>query len=427
MSSKMPRTPLSTPLSGSAKETEIRIRNIMSGPKKRPPVLFLALMFSVCIFCGNLVSCQVAEAEPPTPDASVDLSQMPDISPIYTPGENCDVLIEGLEGAYVEWNRDNSPSGGFLYFAHDPGFCCPSLAGRTAEGSTLWKDRENRVISVTISINDDRLEDGTIDGYYLHFVVDLGKETVAESAFEAELDEALELSEEEMLYAGQLLARLMEGAEQHASAFMAFDTNEDGILQIEEFPIPTLDMFLGSVTLREPPVDTDISYQNVYRAMAQKVVEDVIELEPNDPMLMLPAMDVLGWYEDENGNDNYVVILRRYFYYDIGIDPEKLPNLDTAKVKIGATDNLALITMGRDGELIELKETLDAADNTERIRDFCGPLDDLAQKLIEEESFPIAEQPYFLIMPQDKELLSYYINYFQTRFVEHYKESKQDE
>ena len=412
MNEKMPRTPLSTHLSRSARETEIRVRNIMSGPKKRPPLPFLILMFSVCIFCGNIVSCQVAEAEPSTPDASVDLSQMPDISPIYTPGENCDVLIEGLEGAYVEWNRDNSPSGGFLYFAHDPGFCCPSLAGRTAEGSALWKDRENRVISVTISINDDRLENGNIDGYYLHFVVDLGKETVAESVFEAELDEALELSEEEMLYAGQVLARLMEGAEQCATAFTAFDSNGDGILQIEEFPIPTLDIFLGSVTLREPPVDSDIHYQNVYRAMAQKVVEDVIELEPNDPMLMLPAMDVLGWYEDENGNDNYVVILHRYFYYDIGNDPEKLPDLDVTEVKSGAAENLALITMGRDGQLIELQETLDGADNTERIRDFCGPLDDLAQKLIKEETFSITEQPYYLIMPSDKELLACYINYF---------------
>ena len=61
MNEKMPRTPFSTPLSGSAKETEIRIRNIMSGPKKRPPLPFLILVFSACIFCGNLVSCQVTE------------------------------------------------------------------------------------------------------------------------------------------------------------------------------------------------------------------------------------------------------------------------------------------------------------------------------------------------------------------------------
>ena len=78
MNETMPRTPFSTPLSGSARETEIRIRNIFSGPKKRPPSLFLALMFSVCIFCGNLVSCQVKEAEAPNAGGSSSLEDLPD-------------------------------------------------------------------------------------------------------------------------------------------------------------------------------------------------------------------------------------------------------------------------------------------------------------------------------------------------------------
>ena len=78
MNEQMPRTPFSTPLSGSARETEIRIRNIMSGPKKRPPVLFLVLMFSVCIFCGNLVSCQVKEAAAPDAGAGSSLEDLPD-------------------------------------------------------------------------------------------------------------------------------------------------------------------------------------------------------------------------------------------------------------------------------------------------------------------------------------------------------------
>lgn len=75
MNKQMPRTPFSTQLSGSARETEIRLKNIFSGPKKRPPVLFLVLMFSVCVFCGNLVSCQLAQAEEP------DISQQGDASP----------------------------------------------------------------------------------------------------------------------------------------------------------------------------------------------------------------------------------------------------------------------------------------------------------------------------------------------------------
>ena len=51
----MPRTPFSTPLSGSAREVELRLKNIFSGPKKRPPALFLALVFacvsSAAIWC----------------------------------------------------------------------------------------------------------------------------------------------------------------------------------------------------------------------------------------------------------------------------------------------------------------------------------------------------------------------------------------
>ena len=74
MNETMPRTPFSTPLSGSARETEIRIRNIFSGPKKRPPLPFLILVFSVCIFCGNLVSCQVKEAKGPEAEVWVDYS-----------------------------------------------------------------------------------------------------------------------------------------------------------------------------------------------------------------------------------------------------------------------------------------------------------------------------------------------------------------
>ena len=78
MNNKIPHTPFSTPLSGSARETEIRLRNIFSGPKKRPPALFLVLMFSVCIFCGNLVSCQVKEAEAPNAGGSSSLEDLPD-------------------------------------------------------------------------------------------------------------------------------------------------------------------------------------------------------------------------------------------------------------------------------------------------------------------------------------------------------------
>ena len=58
MNETMPRPPFSTQLSGSAREAELRIRNIFSGPKKRPPLPLIILTAAVCLLCGNLVSCR---------------------------------------------------------------------------------------------------------------------------------------------------------------------------------------------------------------------------------------------------------------------------------------------------------------------------------------------------------------------------------
>ena len=61
------RTPLSTRLSGSAKEAELRIRNIFQWKKKRPPLWAMVLTALVILSCGSLVSCQVRDTgeEPP--------------------------------------------------------------------------------------------------------------------------------------------------------------------------------------------------------------------------------------------------------------------------------------------------------------------------------------------------------------------------
>ena len=64
-----PKTPFSTPLSGSARETEERIRNIFQYKKKRPPALFLALACALALLCGGLVSCQ---PQSPAPSLSQD-------------------------------------------------------------------------------------------------------------------------------------------------------------------------------------------------------------------------------------------------------------------------------------------------------------------------------------------------------------------
>src|SRR5699024_4502800 len=55
-----PKTPFSTPLSGSAREAEERIRSIFQYKKKRLPLLFFALACALALLCGGLVSCQSA-------------------------------------------------------------------------------------------------------------------------------------------------------------------------------------------------------------------------------------------------------------------------------------------------------------------------------------------------------------------------------
>ena len=66
MPHNFPRSPFSTPLSGSAREAEDRIRNIFQYKKKRPPLLFFVLACILALSCGGLVSCQAREtAETP--------------------------------------------------------------------------------------------------------------------------------------------------------------------------------------------------------------------------------------------------------------------------------------------------------------------------------------------------------------------------
>ncbi len=144
MKENIPRTPFSTPLSGSARETEIRIRNIMSGPKKRPPLPFLILVFSLCIFCGNIVSCQVKEAEPTTPDASLqpgDISQTerkepeplsaqdlhPDLNQNGVPEDIR--LVKHDYSSGIDWNVEFWENGERLYWK-SPGVCLYTQDGK---------------------------------------------------------------------------------------------------------------------------------------------------------------------------------------------------------------------------------------------------------------------------------------------------------
>ena len=65
MSNKIPTPPFATRLSGSAKETQLRLRSIFQWKKKRPPVWLFALIALGVLGCFGLISCQPEEPEQP--------------------------------------------------------------------------------------------------------------------------------------------------------------------------------------------------------------------------------------------------------------------------------------------------------------------------------------------------------------------------
>lgn len=75
MPTKSPKTPFSTRLSGSAKETELRLRSIFQWQKKRPPVWMFALVVLVIFGCIGLVSCQ--QEQPENPAEGQEQSEIP--------------------------------------------------------------------------------------------------------------------------------------------------------------------------------------------------------------------------------------------------------------------------------------------------------------------------------------------------------------
>ncbi len=137
-------------------------------------------------------------------------------APEYGAGEFGECVIGGLGDAYVEWHPAQGGWAGldWLYFARDPAFFCPRLAGEAAEGSAEWTDKDRTAVRVGFNVNDARVASGTICGFKIEFTVDLDEMAVTDAFASSMVEgETLELTEEEMLYAAQIFAELLRGAE----------------------------------------------------------------------------------------------------------------------------------------------------------------------------------------------------------------------
>ena len=71
---KIPNSPFSTRLSGSAKETELRLRSIFQWKKRRPPIVVFVLAAVLILSCCGLVSCRM---EPDEQDVDSNVAGTP--------------------------------------------------------------------------------------------------------------------------------------------------------------------------------------------------------------------------------------------------------------------------------------------------------------------------------------------------------------
>ena len=75
MKQHIPKSPFATYLSGSAKETKLRLRNIFQWKKKRPPVVLFVLILVVLLSCFGLFSCTPQAESPAVDDSKAEMAR----------------------------------------------------------------------------------------------------------------------------------------------------------------------------------------------------------------------------------------------------------------------------------------------------------------------------------------------------------------
>ena len=199
-----------TTMAGDKKSLKERISRIARAPRRVIwAVVVVVLVTALACVCAFGQAAEPGETPGPPEDG---------YAPSYSPGEptytmngDRNVLVEGLDGAYVEWSRGTS--GGSLYLAGDLGYFCPKLAGEAAEGGAYC---ERDLLHVRLNVDDERIEDGTVDGFGIFFTVNQTVDMVCEQEFTSvKGDRTIELTDQEMVDIAHILAKLMTEAEDY--------------------------------------------------------------------------------------------------------------------------------------------------------------------------------------------------------------------
>lgn len=182
------------------------------------------------------------------------------------------------------------------------------------------------------------------------------------------------------------------------SGVALYDVSGDEAIQTGEFPVPIGEAFGLSGT------DATL-YTAAARAKTAEIIQNIgNEAAASDTMLILPTVSVYGEYDGEDGEKHYICGYGMWLYYDLGagLSDPRAPVYSGS----GSGGSIACITLAADGSIAEVRETYDGADNTERLKEICGPLTDLAAKLNS------GDAEARRLVPTGNELLTMYLNYY---------------
>ena len=390
MSNKIPNTPFSTHLSGSAKETELRLRSIFQWKKKRPPVVLLILAAVLLLgICGGLVGFSDQQTDE-RHLASVEVS-----------GAKIFAKRHGLRSFDVYWQPDGEPPEQFTTITRAK-VSTVELNEYSGKLAVFYTDSYNGLSCVDVfTLSGDKapvflIGGGAASGKDPLESVPGIKETLGlvsaglNKEPETELPESFKVVESQSFPSATQIKEMK--VERYANAIGSYDINGDGVLQTLEFPHPDPELF--------GLIGADAA---LFSAVSE-YVRQKLYISPEDTMLLLSSVTVYGEYDGENGATHYVCGLWRGMDYDAGT------HLAEGGARFGSNwgggGYLARVTLSADGRLLDVLETQDGANNTPRIYEICGPLTELA------ETLRVSEAEGRSLAPRDVSIFTRYLGHY---------------
>ena len=390
MNFKIPNTPFSTCLSGSAKETELRLRNIFQWKKKRPPVFLLILVAVLLLgICGGLVGFS---------DQQTDERHL---TTLKIPGAMIYAERKGLRSFEVYWQPDGGTPECFDTVTRAK-VSTVELTEHSGKLAVRYTDSYNDLSCIWVyALSDDAapvylVGGATVPGKTLPEGAPGLEETLGlvpaglNKEPETELPESFKVVESQSFPSATQIKEMK--AERYANAIGSYDTNGDGVLQTLEFPHPAPEVF--GLTGADAALFSAVS----------EYVRQKLYISPEDTMLLLSSVTVYGEYDGENGATHYVCGLWRGMDYDAGT------HLAEGGARFGSNwgggGYLARVTLSADGRLLDVLETQDGVNNTPRIYEICGPLTELA------ETLRVSEAEGRSLAPRDVSIFTRYLGHY---------------